>query len=265
VITMDDMIDKLTEKSDYKNNIAITFDDGHKDFFQTAWPMLKKYNIPATLFVTTGFVDKNLWLWPDLLRYILLSAKTNQFDVETLGTINLSSDNVLAVWNTLGDYCLTLTHQQRINFLTGLAAQLDVTINNIPQTPFDAVSWNDLREMHKEGLDIGSHSVSHPIFSALKPSELQDELEISKHRITEEIGIEPMGICYPNGMARDTSSEVEITAKQFYRYGLVAYPARIDGSNLMHIGRHSASNNIQHFKWLVSGLSRNNNQHGEYK
>jgi peptidoglycan/xylan/chitin deacetylase (PgdA/CDA1 family) len=265
VVSLNHLLNELKKAKRFKRNIAITFDDGHKDFFQTAWPLLKKHDIPATLFVTTGFVDRNLWLWPDLLRYILLSTKVKQFDLEKFGSINISSDNVLAIWNTLGDYCLTLSQQQRTEFLNNLAVQLDVVINNIPQNPFDAVSWDDLRAMYKEGLDIGSHSVSHPIFSALESTELIQELEISKQRIIEEIGAEPTGICYPNGMAKDTSPQVEMLAKQFYQYGLVAYPAPIDSKHIMHIGRYSASNKMQHFKWLISGLSRNNNQHGEYK
>ncbi len=265
VIGMDEFIQRLQNAALFSNHIVVTFDDGHKDFFQTAWPLLKKYKIPATLFVTTGFVDKKLWLWPDLLRYILLSTKSNKISVDSLNTFELTSENVLTIWNTLGDYCLTLPHQERMEFLEKLSTQLDVIIDAEPLEPFNAVSWDDLRIMHREGLNVGSHSVSHPIFSALNSLELKLELENSKNRIAEELGEQPKGICYPNGMARDTSAEVETLAQQFYQYGLVAYPAPVNKQNIMHLGRYSASNNMQHFKLVINGLSRNKNQHGEYK
>lgn len=264
VVSLNDLLIGLQGKSE-PYQLAITFDDGHRDFYTTAWPILRKHKIPATLFVTTGFLDKKIWLWPDLLRTIVVAAKPDSYFIKELGVIAINTATAISVWNRIADYCLTLKHDQRIHFILELAAILGIQVNPEPQEPFAPVSWHELREMHSEGLDIGSHSVTHPILSDLNDEELSNELKYSKERITEEIGIEPKGICYPNGMARDTSDRVERKARLLYQYGLVAYPAEVSKENAMHLGRIAASSNLPRFKLLINGISPHINRAGEYK
>jgi len=50
------------------NSVLLTVDDGYQDFYNLAFPILKKYEVPATVFFTTDFIDKRIWLWHDLLN-----------------------------------------------------------------------------------------------------------------------------------------------------------------------------------------------------
>lgn len=265
VVSLNELLANVKKKTEKDYQVAVTFDDGHHDFYTHAWPILRKHGVPATLFTTTGFVDKKVWLWPDLLRMIILAAPPNNYRLDGLGEIALTRENPLHVWNTIADYCLTLSHAGRMVFITDLAFKMNVSVDAEPQEPFAPVSWSELREMKSEGLDIGSHSDTHPILSDLSDEELIIELEYSKQRISEEIGIPPTGICYPNGMAKDVSVKVEERARQFYEYGLVAYPAEIAMKNIMHLGRYAASSNISRFKLLINGASFHVNHAGEYK
>ena len=54
---------------------VITVDDGYRDFYDIAFPVLREEGVPATFFVTTGFIDGQIWLWPDLLEYALSAAQ----------------------------------------------------------------------------------------------------------------------------------------------------------------------------------------------
>ncbi len=264
VVSLNQLLKDLGNRQ--KNyQVAITFDDGHHDFYRNAWPILKKHNAPATLFATTGFIDRRVWLWPDMLRMIMFTAKPNTYLTEEMGKITLSSDNALSVWNTVADYCLTLSHAARMSYINNLADLMDVPIHSEPQEPFAPVTWDELRKMSAEGLDIGSHSDTHPILSDLNDDDLITELKISKQRILDEIGISPKGICYPNGMAKDVSEKVEHYAKQFYEYGVVAYPAPINIHKMMHLGRYAASSNLSRFKLLINGASLHINDAGEYQ
>lgn len=247
------------------NTLVLTFDDGHADFYTHAWPRIQAEGLSATLFITTGFVDHELWLWPDLLRYILLNAKPGVVALPEVGTIDVSSGNLLHTWNRLGDYCLTLSTHSRNEFLTLLASHLGVEINCPPKTPFTAVTWEQLREMRAQGLDVGSHTVSHPILSSVDSTTLERELIDSKNRIIQELGSVPIGICYPNGMAKDISALTEQVAAQDYAYGVVAYPAKVHPSQPMHMGRIGPGNDMVSFKLKVSQLSRKDNTKGEYK
>jgi peptidoglycan/xylan/chitin deacetylase (PgdA/CDA1 family) len=264
IISLNDLLANIHE-APKPFQLAITFDDGHHDFYTDAWPILRKHQIPATLFVTTGFIDKKIWLWPDLIRSIVINAKPAVYFSEEIGRIDLTINDPIVAWSQLANYCLRLPYSKREMFIKNLAAKMDVPINPEPQEPFAPTSWNELREMHSQGLDVGSHSVTHPILSELPDQELLHELKEAKRRILEEIGVEPRGICYPNGMAKDTSPKVENYARQFYQYGLVAYPAEVSTRNLMHLGRFAASSNLPRFKLLINGLSPHINHAGEYR
>lgn len=265
VIPMNQMVEELNTNSLKPYSVAITFDDGHGDFYTTAWPLLKRYNMPASLYVTTGFVDHQTWLWPDLLRYVLLQGAGTEVQVDPLGSLSIEKSQVLKTWGKLGDHCLNLSSEERWSFIAQLAKQLKVDIDRRPREPFAPVTWDQLREMQSEGLDVGSHSVTHPILSALTMETLVTELQGSQQRILEELGNLPTGICYPNGMAQDTSELVETQAQLLYRYGLVAYPYDIRADKIMHMGRWAAANTINRFKQVMNGLSRNDNYNGEYR
>lgn len=246
-------------------SVAITFDDGHSDFYSNAWPILKEYNLPAALYVTTGFIDQTCWLWPDLLKYILMKTTAKSVIDENLGNLNLDQSSLLHSWSKLGDYCLTLQSNERWSFIHQLANKLDIEVTPFASSPFNSVTWDQLREMTREGLEVGSHTVSHPILSSLDKQKLISELSISKQRIREELGVDPAGICYPNGMPQDTSKLVELEASKIYKYGLVAYPAKPIKSHLFHIGRHGAPASYLTFKQTASQLLRERETYGEYK
>lgn len=265
VIPINQMVEELNTNSLKPYSVAITFDDGHGDFYTTAWPLLKRYNLPASLYVTTGFVDHQTWLWPDLLRYVLLQGIGTEVQVEDLGRLSIDKSQVLETWGKLGDLCLKLTSEERWSFIAQLATQLKVDIDRSPKDPFAPVTWDQLREMQSEGLDVGSHSITHPILSVLSKETLMTELRGSQQRILEELGKLPTGICYPNGMAKDTSTLVETQAQELYRYGLVAYPCDIRADQVMHLGRWATTATINRFKQVMNGLSRNDNHNGEYR
>jgi peptidoglycan/xylan/chitin deacetylase (PgdA/CDA1 family) len=265
VIPISQLVKELEAKTLKPYSVAITFDDGHEDFYNNAWPILKRYGLPASIYITTGFVDKKHWLWPDLLRFILMNTKHSLVEVTGVGQLLLNEQHLLTSWNALGDYCLGLDAASRRTFLIGLASQLEVAIPPEPQAPFSPLNWTQLNEMHHEGLDVGSHTVSHPILSTLNEEDLMRELADSRQRIQEEIGEAPIGICYPNGMAKDISTNVEEKAKQFYKYGLVAYAADIQANKIMHIGRWGAADNMLRFKQVMCGFSHNDNHLGEYR
>lgn len=265
VIAINRLVEELETNSVKPYTVAITFDDGHEDFYTNAWPLLKKYEIPASLYITTGFIDKHYWLWPDLLRYLVIHSPYPVRDIEHLGPLSFEADQVLKTWNRLGDYCLALDSFARAAFLQLLAERLDLQIPEQPQHPFVPLNWTQLREMHSQGLDIGSHSVSHPILSKLSDQDLLTELALSQQRIQDELGKAPTGICYPNGMADDVSPNVERQAQSYYRYGLVAYPSGVNSDRIMHLGRWGAADEMLRFKQVMNGFSRNDNHRGEYR
>ncbi len=264
VINMSQLLMHLEQDNLPERILVLTFDDGHYDFYANAWPVIKQHGLTATLFVTTNFIDQQTWLWPDLLRYLLMNASPCELTFEGLGTVSISTTNLLATWNKLGDFCLELSSEDRNTFIKNMASQLKISIPENPQTPFAPTTWPQISEMINEGLDVGSHSVTHPILSKIKPDQLITELVASKARIREILNVNAIGICYPNGMPVDISPEVREEASKHYQYGVVAYPKKFNAKDLMRIGRIGATNDITKFKVKTSYLSRAENI-GEYK
>lgn len=257
VISVKQMVEELRCGVVHNNAVAITFDDGHDDFYTVAWPTLKRYGLSATLYITTGFVDKKCWLWPDALRYIVENTKVEFCSIsrESNRKIDLSCSD--SAWNKLADHALSMKVSERDQFLKKIANDLKVSLPDHPVEPYLGCTWGQLREMVSEGLDVGSHSITHPILSTLRTSELEEELVGSGEKIREKLGFFPVGICYPNGTPQDISAKViDVASKAGYQYGLMAYPCGLSKNRIMTLGRYPAPTNFNLFQRVMNGVSR---------
>jgi peptidoglycan/xylan/chitin deacetylase (PgdA/CDA1 family) len=253
VVSIEDLLKDIKNNTAKPYSLALTFDDGHYDFYTNAWPILKKYNVPASLYITTGFVDGTTWLWPDLLKYILCNSNTAVLNIENLGNISTHRAEHHISWNKLGDHCLTLSVEARNTLLFKLANDAKISISNTPQHPFHAVTWSQLQEMHKEGLVVGSHTVTHPILSSLSTENLHYELATSAAVIQQHLGAAPAGICYPNGRPEDINDFVIKTAEALgYDYGLMGRNSKFKGMHTFKIGRIAANKDFFYFKWTLA-------------
>ncbi|MBE8716039.1 polysaccharide deacetylase family protein [Cellvibrio polysaccharolyticus] len=266
IVSINQLINEIASNTVKPNTAVITFDDGHQDFYTNAWPVLRAEKIPASLYITTDFIDKKSMLWPDVLRYLLINSQHTELLLDDLGKFPLASDkDKLLTWNILGNYCLTLSSLQRHVFFENLAQRLNTEWINEAKKPFLPVSWEEIKEMQSEGLIIGSHTVSHPILSKITLSELREELDTSYQLITQHTGEYPLGICYPNGMATDISQVVIRQASSIYQYGLVAFPGSISKNNMMQLGRKAAPKTLWKFKQVINGMNFHENTSGGYQ
>lgn len=252
VVPMNQLIADLHNNRVKPYTLAITFDDGHHDFFSNAWPILKKYNLPATLYITTGFVSGDCWLWPDALKFILLNAKKTSITT-AIGNLDISKANHWPAWHTIGDHCLTLGIAERNNFLNDLAESAEVTLPSAPCDPFHGVTWEEVQQMVNEGLDIGSHTRTHPILKGLPESTIDDELNGSIQDIERRISKRPTGLCYPNGRPQDIDETViKFTKQAGFDYAVMGRNLPISKNDLFKIGRLATTNNISQFKWSLT-------------
>jgi len=217
------LISSVNHRTKGKRKVAITFDDGYEDFYQSAWPLIKKHQIPVTLFVTTGFIDGAVWLWPDKIHYILSSANTFTARLDGFGEFTFDRDDVLEGWNQLGDYCLTLGRKERDHLIEKLAEIANIQLPPTPLKQYKGLNWTQLKEMVEGGLQVESHTVSHPILSLLDKNDLVKELADSKKSLEKNLGKPVEIICYPNGYSQDVSQLVEEQAQVCgYKYGVMA-------------------------------------------
>jgi len=186
----------------------LTFDDGWYDFYEYAFPLLKKFQAPATVFLPTDFIGTNKWFWTDRLAEIFLQKHKIISPVPPLVKGGLR-EVIEKLENLKGSLELRLERAIEIlkayreeeieEILSALSARRNID-QDLPSRAF--LSWEEVREMAQSGLiSFGSHTASHRILTTLTDEEIWDELIRSKEKLIDEKVVDSSFIpfCYPNG------------------------------------------------------------------
>ncbi len=191
------------------NAVAVTVDDGYRDFLDHAAPVLKTYKIPATIFLVASFIDREQWLWWDLLAYSL--ARTTRTNLETTpgNTPLIPGTENAAAFNLCVEQLKGLPNRMRIAALADILKQLDVPLPAEIPAEMAPLTWEEIRALRKQDIEFGGHTVTHPILSRVETSdELAHEVSSCKLRIERALGEPVLHFSYPNGLARDWNEAV---------------------------------------------------------
>lgn len=255
-MALDELVAAGAQGSLPDNAVALTFDDGYRDFYEYAFPLLQEMGLPATLFVTTGFVSGSLWLWPDQLKYILENTVQKYLSLPELEAPLETAAQRHHAWNTLGDICLVVTNAEKMALIKRLARSLRVELPDSSPESYRGLTWSMVKEMSDRGLDIGSHSVSHPILTQVTDSELDRELTESRKKIEGEIGRPVHSFCYPNGQESDFDKRTrQAVINAGYQYALAAYSSPAPLQDPWAIGRYAGTANMAGFEKSLYGFT----------
>jgi len=230
-VSMSQVADWLTRGGPLpKNALAITVDDGYRDFYQVAYPVLREYAIPAAVYLVSDFVDRNCWLWVDQVLYGFLHAQARSYRMELPGqarTFELGTPEVRkTAARAVIEAAKKASNAERLRLLEILPEQLGVRIPEAAPPECEASSWDEVREMAAAGIEFGAHTRTHPILSKLAgDQELAMEIAGSKHRIEQQIGRAVWHFCYPSGAREDVGPEaVEAVRAAGFRTAVTAEP-----------------------------------------
>lgn len=237
---------------------AVTVDDGYRDFYEIALPVLAEMRVPATLYVTAGFVECRQWPWWDALNYLLGQLSGRDFKLETTGgywMIELSTPAGRdAAWSELSD-AMVRNNSLRQEVLENLQAAGSPLPADLP-TDLAPVTWAQLREAIESGIEVGNHTMTHPFLPGLEEHQLRDEIDGARTLLERRLGCIVRAFAYPNGMAQDHSPEVEQGVKAAgHDSAVVAYPRRFGRADPFRIGRWSASHGDPRLEHILSGAS----------
>lgn len=157
--------------SNSNNNVVLTFDDGYKNNFKYAYPVLKRFGIPATIFIIHNFIGNNTFAWWDKVEHHNLSI-----DVEELKALN---------------------PKEIEDKVDNLIKENDINPVKTPEE-YSFMSWEEINKI-KDVFEIGSHTVSHPILTNISLEDANKEIIMSKLLIEKKIGREIVSFAYPNG------------------------------------------------------------------
>ena len=188
IIDFQKLADGNPTNSSKKDLVILTFDDGYRDNYLHAYPILKKYCVPATIFLVTDYIDSPHLLWHDRLAWILYNGK-NLSDFKKKSINAIPHEIVTHIHNfylaephkrfenlfVLATILKTLTREQLVNVLDLIANKLKV--EKWPGYSDRAMlSWEEVKEMSVNGISFGSHTMSHPVLSRIDLSEANREI-----------------------------------------------------------------------------------------
>jgi peptidoglycan/xylan/chitin deacetylase (PgdA/CDA1 family) len=205
-----------------KKPATILFDDGYKDNIQFAVPILDKYKCPASFYVVTGCIDKNIPTWTYIVDHLFQNTRVNKLTLEMPFVPAKFQRNELAnesqrlqVGSQLKPWMKSLSNDERGQVMESLQK----TFSDVAIPSNMMMNWNDLRQMQAAGYAIGSHSVTHPLLASIKnEEELFFELQESGKRIKTELGEFPLTISYPIGSYDERV--IDCSKKAGYKLGL---------------------------------------------
>lgn len=221
VIELDSLVAKVINKESIAaNTVAISFDDGWKDNYEYAYPVLKELGLPATIFLATSFINSDKTFWSDATPCAVSKMRNTSFDkaritslaqihelrdanLEALFTCVTCNDSL--VQNSLEQLIINLKQEPedtREGFAMGLLAE----IGGKEKDSF--LSWEEVREMSNNDIQFGSHTHTHRPLDELSENEITKEIRESKEELLGNQAAVAGTFCYPEGRYSTDSQRI---------------------------------------------------------
>jgi peptidoglycan/xylan/chitin deacetylase (PgdA/CDA1 family) len=196
VLRLGEACARLAQRSLPARSVCITFDDGYADNERVALPILARLELPATFFVATGFLGGRTMFNDDVIE-IVRTAPPGIHDLSAFGLGTHTLGDVASRRATI-DHLLTDIKYRPLAERARLVAQLGESMQGRLATKL-MMQPSQVRHLHEEGMEIGGHTVNHPILAVLDDESARHEIIECKRQL-EEITDAPVTLfAYPNG------------------------------------------------------------------
>lgn len=272
IISLDYLYDCLA--NGYKidsSQILITFDDGYKSTINIVAPYLRSFKIPFSVFISTNHITEGYRFPTYYLRVAIFYSERKNIDISTIRKkIDISTlEGSIYAKNTIESLLKTAPHQVATSIVKDLINSIPnnkwLEINNIFSSD-EPMNWSDVKNLHNIGVTVGSHCHDHFILhSNQSKSEMNIQLKTSKDLIEKNLG-ECKYFAYPNGRKEHISFDSMMSVrKNKYFLGFTVCRGEIENSsNPYFLPRVGASEDLDHFKFIINTSFRYNWQFRKY-
>lgn len=240
--------------------VIFTVDDGYFDFATLAAPVFQEFDVPATVFVATGFVDGQYWFWWDKLTLALNQTAAKQLTLGQGGkTYPLTTLRQRSRANGCTiEWIRALPQEQRAHALEDVLAQLGISVPRNPVPAYQPLTWDEIRGLARQGMEFAPHTVHHPSVSSMSANAVRAEVRGSMRRLQEE-GIDYVPIfAYPYGQSMDISPEaVQVVREEGLNGAVTALPGYMaSGEDAFMVPRFAFPQDLVDVRQVVFGFER---------
>lgn len=203
VLPLAEMLREMAEPWVNPPAVAITFDDGYADLYKVAFPILQRYEIPATVYLTVGAIESGEVAWYDRAFVAFQVAPAMDFTLPLnpprhfcLGT---PQERLLAAVEFIS-LMKSLPAADRKIVCESLESTVTLPTGNLANR---MLTWEQIRTMQAAGVSFGTHTMTHPVVSRLSDGDLQWELGESKRVLEERLQRRVLDFAFPFGKAEE--------------------------------------------------------------
>ena len=264
IVRLSDLIESLSQNKTLPSSLAaITIDDGYRDAYEIAFPLLRRHGVPATVYLVTKFIEGCIWLWTDKMRFITNLAPAQELNTTIEGkrlSLKLAGEHSRHSAAEIVNHALKEVDDEVKNeTINHIARLLGVDLPSTPPMEYAAISQQQALEMDRNGVEIGSHTLTHPILTKISDDRLQRELRDSRAHLESLLKHPVNHFCYPNG-DYDQRALREIV-KSGYQSAVTTREGLCDGGDgLFELRRIHTESDMVHFAQSTSGFEQLKNQ-----
>ena len=238
-VSLKELCDQVYQGRVVPQSVAVTFDDGYEDNYLYAKPILEKYAVPATVFVSTGYIGEEKEFWWDEIERILLveqelamssgekNDREEHFDRKGMSG-NMGENRDALSWNVLRSEVPTIKHELYIHLCKRFQSMTNVQIeaalgelrewagkDAMPRKSHRPMTIDQVSNLVNSGLiDVGAHTRSHVNLAAQSPDAQKKEIAGSKKDLEEWLGREVSSFSYPFGTRQHYNKDSVMLAKE---------------------------------------------------
>jgi peptidoglycan/xylan/chitin deacetylase (PgdA/CDA1 family) len=209
ILPLSQLLSEMADPKGKTQAVALTFDDGYRGLYNEALAILTKYKIPATIYLTAGAIESGDPAWYDKIFLIMLVYPKVTLEIrldEPRRFILNSSQARIAAAVEIVSKLRRVPNAERLARCVELENQVALPADGLADR---MLNWTQVREMQRNGIEFGAHTMTHPAMSRLEPQEAERELRESKQLIEERLQTPVRDFAYPFGQPWDCSADVE--------------------------------------------------------
>ncbi len=224
LISYQKFIDHLSQNNLPPHSVCLTFDDGYRTVFTENLPILLKNKISAIVFLVVDLLNGVPGAWWEELRFAIISTQKPKIVFNQKEYYLKNQTQRENVYQKLLKQLKSLPQQEKMTELDALLNQLEV---HRGRSSAIFMNVNEAKQFIENGMEAGSHTISHPILSEIGTKDCVTEIKVSREKLNQILNYQIRHFSYPNGAVHDFSPEsVEIVRQAGYQSAVTLMPGK---------------------------------------